>query len=75
MERYIPHHGSKNNFNIGLLDWLNHIRVSYACFGSPNRYNHPSSSVIGVAGTYSSVVGVNQYKSNLLTERIEVYRR
>lgn len=68
----LPHHGSKENFNIELLNWLGNIRVSYACFGSPNRYSHPSSDVMGTAGTYSHVVGVNQYKSNVLTERIDV---
>ena len=71
----IPHHGSKENFNIDLLNWLGRIRVSFACFGSPNRYNHPSSDVMGMAGTYSHAVGVNQFKSNVLTERIDVEKR
>ena len=71
----LPHHGSKENFNIDLLNWLRSLRVSFACFGSPNRYNHPSSDVMGIAGSYCSVVGVNQYKSNILTERIDVYKR
>lgn len=71
----IPHHGSKENFNIDLLNWLSNIRVSFACFGSPNRYNHPSSDVMGLAGTYSHAVGVNQFKSNVLTERIDVEKR
>lgn len=71
----LPHHGSKENFNIDLLNWLRSLRVSFACFGNPNRYNHPSSDVMGIAGSYSSVMGVNQYKSNILTERIDVYKR
>ena len=71
----IPHHGSKKNFNIDLLNWLGRIRVSFACFGSPNRYNHPSSDVMGMAGTYSYTAGVNQFKSNVLTERIDVEKR
>lgn len=71
----IPHHGSKKNFNIDLLNWLGRIRVSFACFGSPNRYNHPSSDVMGIAGTYSYTAGVNQFKSNVLTERIDVEKR
>ena len=71
----IPHHGSKKNFNIDLLNWLGRIRVSFACFGSPNCYNHPSSDVMGMAGTYSYTAGVNQFKSNVLTERIDVEKR
>lgn len=71
----LPHHGSKENFNVDLLNWLRSLRVSFACFGNPNRYNHPSSDVMGIAGSYSSVMGVNQYKSNILTERIDVYKR
>lgn len=71
----LPHHGSKENFNIELLNWLKYLQVSFACYGSPNRYKHPSSTVMGAAGTYSHVVGVNQYKSNVLTERIDVFER
>lgn len=71
----LPHHGSKENFNIELLNWLNSVHVSFACYGTPNRYNHPSSDVMGTAGTFSRVVGVNQTKSNVLTERIDVKRR
>lgn len=71
----LPHHGSKENFNIELLNWLGNVTVTFACYGSPNRYNHPSSDVMGTAGTYSYVAGVNQFKSNVLTERIDVRRR
>lgn len=71
----LPHHGSKENFNIELLNWLGNVKVSFACYGSPNRYNHPSSVVMGLAGTYSCAIGVNQYKSNVLTERIDVRKR
>ena len=71
----LPHHGSKENFNVDLLNWLSCLRVSFACFGSPNRYNHPSSDVMGIAGSYSYVMGVNQYKSNILTERIDVRKK
>lgn len=71
----LPHHGSKENFNIDLLNWLRSLRVSFACFGNPNRYNHPSSDVMGIAGSYSYVMGVNQYKSNILTERIDVRKK
>ena len=69
----LPHHGSKENFNIDLLNWLENLHVSFACYGTPNRYNHPSSDVISTAGTYCCVVGVDQNKSNVLTERIDVY--
>lgn len=71
----LPHHGSKENFNIELLNWLGNLMVSFACYGSRNRFNHPSSYVMGLAGTYSHVFGVNQYKSNVLTERIDVCKR
>ena len=71
----LPHHGSKENFNIELLNWLGNLMVSFACYGNPNRYNHPSSDVMGTAGTYSHVIGVNQFKSNVLTERIDVGRK
>ena len=71
----LPHHGSKENFNIELLNWLGDAIVTFACYGSPNRYKHPSSDVMGLAGTYSYVAGVNQFKSNVLTERIDVRRR
>lgn len=71
----LPHHGSKENFNIELLNWLGDATVTFACYGSPNRYKHPSSDVMGLAGTYSYVAGVNQFKSNVLTERIDVRRR
>ena len=71
----LPHHGSKENFNIDLLSWLKNVQVSFACYGSSNRYNHPSSDVMGTAGTYSHVIGVNQFKTNVLTERIEVVMR
>lgn len=71
----LPHHGSKENFNIELLNWLGNVTVTFACYGSPNRYNHPSSDVMGLAGTYGSAIGVNQYKSNVLTERIDVMKR
>lgn len=70
----LPHHGSKENFNIELLDWLRNVKVAFACYGSPNRYNHPSSDVMGLVGTYSCAIGVNQYKSNVLTERIDVWK-
>lgn len=69
----LPHHGSKENFSIDMLNWFNHVRVSFACYGSPNRYNHPSNDVMGLAETYSCAIGVNQYKSNVLTERIDVF--
>lgn len=71
----LPHHGSIENFNTDLLDWMENLQVTFACYGSPNRYNHPSSDVMGTAGTYSHVVGVNQFKSNVLTERIVVWKR
>ena len=71
----LPHHGSKENFNIDLLSWLKNLQVSFACYGSPNRYNHPSSDVMGTAGTYSHVIGINQFKTNVLTERIDVLKR
>ena len=71
----IPHHGSKENFNIELLNWLKNLRVSFACYGRQNLYNHPSSDVMGIAGSYSYAIGVNQFKSNVLTERIDVLRR
>lgn len=71
----LPHHGSKENFNIELLNWLGNLMASFACYGNPNRYNHPSSDVMGTAGTYSHVIGVNQFKSNVLTERIDVGRK
>lgn len=79
-ERYVgllqlPHHGSKENFNIELLNWLDRLQVSFACYGSPNRYNHPSSDVMGTTGTYSHVIGVNQFKTNVLTERIDVIKK
>ena len=70
----IPHHGSKENFNIELLNWLKNLRVSFACFGSPNCHNHPSSDVMGMAGSYSYAIGINQFKSNVLTERIDVWK-
>lgn len=70
----LPHHGSKENFNVDLLNWLDHLQVSFACYGSPNRYNHPSSVVMGTAGCYSHVVGVDQCKSHVLTERIDVVK-
>ena len=71
----LPHHGSKENFNIELLNWLERVRVAFACYGSPNKYNHPSSDVMGLAGTYCYAVGVNQTKSSVLTERIDVWKR
>lgn len=71
----LPHHGSKENFSVELLNWLNYLQVSFACYGTPNRYNHPSSDIMGLSGTYSHVIGVNQYKSNVLTERINVWKR
>lgn len=70
----LPHHGSKENFNVDLLNWFYNLQVSFACYGSPNRYNHPSSDVMGTTGTYCYVTGVNQFKTNVLTERIEVYK-
>lgn len=70
----LPHHGSKENFNIDLLNWLGNRIVSFACYGSPNQYKHPSSDVMGLADTYGFAIGVNQYKSNVLTERIDVRR-
>lgn len=71
----LPHHGSKENFNIDMLSWLKNLQVSFACYGSPNRYNHPSSDIMGTAGTYSYVIGVNQFKANVLSERIDVLKR
>ena len=71
----LPHHGSKENFNIELPNWLERVRVAFACYGSPNKYNHPSSDVMGLAGTYCYAVGVNQTKSSVLTERIDVWKR
>ena len=70
----LPHHGSKENFSIDLLNWLNNLQVSFACYGSPNRYNHPSSDVMGATGTYCYVTGVKHFKSNVLTEWIGVYK-
>ena len=71
----LPHHGSKENFSVDLLNWLNILQVSFACYGSPNIYNHPSCDVMGTAGSYCHVIGVNQFKSNVLTERIGVYMK
>lgn len=71
----LPHHGSKENFNVDLLNWLYDLQVSFACYGSPNWYHHPSTDVMGTTGTYCYVTGVNQFKSNVLTERIEVYKK
>lgn len=71
----LPHHGSKENFNIELLDWCGSTIVTFACYGSPNRYNHPSSNVMGLAGTYCHAVSVTQHKSNVLTERIDVWKK
>ena len=71
----LPHHGSKENFSIDLLNWLENLLVTFACYGSPNRYKHPSTSVMGAASTFSIAVGVNQYTSNVLTERVDVYEK
>lgn len=68
----LPHHGSRKNFNVDLFHWLGRLLVSFACYGSPNSYNHPSSYVMGTANTYCHVVGIDQYASVPLSERVDV---
>lgn len=41
----VPHHGSKHNFNPGLLD-LEDCRLYFISAGLHNRYKHPSGGVV-----------------------------
>ena len=41
----IPHHGSKHNFNLKLLD-IESCRVYFVSAGLNNKYKHPDGDVI-----------------------------
>jgi hypothetical protein len=54
----VPHHGSKHNFNLKLLD-LESCRVYFISAGLKNRYKHPNGEVVKqimLSGKYLGIV-------------------
>lgn len=46
----IPHHGSRNNFDIDTLNMMSYYECSpknaFVCYGTKNRYLHPSKTLL-----------------------------
>ena len=68
----LPHHGSIHNFNVDLLNWAGSHLISFACYGKKNSFHHPSSVVMGTAGTYGVSIGMDETESHALCLRTDI---
>lgn len=69
----LPHHGSKKNFNDGLLSFgdRDSKKIFFSSFGTNNRYGHPSNSVIcKVIASGQKIVMVTEMKNSTIIQSI-----
>lgn len=69
----LPHHGSKKNFNDGLLSFgdRDSKKIFFSSFGTNNRYGHPSNSVIcKVIASGQKIAMVTEMKNSTIIQSI-----
>ena len=71
----IPHHGSRNNFDLDSLDMMRDYGCmpdyTFICYGTKNRYKHPSIRLVDMLLKKTRVCSVNE---NLLRQEILIMK-